>query len=60
VSSDRFIINLRAIEYHILANPLAHAYPPLRFLAPQSILENPWIRILEQLPETLERKRYGT
>ncbi len=29
-------------------------------LAVQVVIENPWMRVLDKLPDTLMRKRYGT
>lgn len=28
--------------------------------AAQVVVENPWVRVLESLPDALERKKYGT
>jgi hypothetical protein len=29
-------------------------------LVAQVVIENPWMRVLDNLPDTLTRKRYGT
>ena len=35
-------------------------HPHLLPLLLQVVIENPWVRVLDKLPDTLARKRYGT
>jgi len=41
----------------VFALGLSLALPPRAW---QVLVENPWARVLEQLPDTLQRKRYAT
>jgi WD40 repeat protein len=56
LKSHRSIVHLSLLN----TNEMVRTHPPLSPPdSSQVVVENPWVKILESLPDTLARKRYG-